>query len=390
MNEEKPGFESNAAENNAAPVSRLRKGLSAVFNRASLADSIISAAITGTFKVAVLACTASVAAPMIKLAVLSAACGLLTNYTRHVLNNRRAVKDGKEPVKYSFKKAAMGAGFGLLGGTIGYGLGHAWNHFFDPGCLDKVTEIKLPNQDQAILPPVAAPEPTLEPVIVTPVVEPPCSIVDALSDYVAHHDVSDTVKSAVERAQSADPRISAQGLKDIAMMRYNGVGGMEKNLEQAIELYKQSAALGNIQAKVDLAYIKFHGNMAAGIVADDTGLQEMKELSKHSKVASQLVEQWTNPTLPAPAVVPQPEIPSAPVEISVESPVATPDAAPVAPEPAPAPAPEITSSAEPNCMAEFSMDNDDVTIICPTDTSNTFNIGDRVRIERPPLLPLMQ
>jgi TPR repeat protein len=136
--------------------------------------------------------------------------------------------------------------------------------------------------------------------------------------------------------------------------------------EKAVALYQKAAEMGNLQAKIDLAFLEFHGN--AGIVANhDAAIEKMSELGKHSSHASKLVEQWTNP-------------PTAPI---VEVPIDTPVAAPVEVVEAPATNIEYKAAVNPDTNdIDLTVDESDM----------TFVLGERILIQRPalPMQPVLQ
>jgi TPR repeat protein len=85
--------------------------------------------------------------------------------------------------------------------------------------------------------------------------------------------------------------VHAQGLKDLAYYAQNGFGGVPKDHTVALELFKQSADLGNVQSKVDMLYLQHYG--LDGIHADKAAsASAMKSLASHSHRATEFVKDW--------------------------------------------------------------------------------------------------
>lgn len=92
-----------------------------------------------------------------------------------------------------------------------------------------------------------------------PVVEAPPVTVESLGDEFREHiegdKVSASVKDAMHRISSENPRVAAQAVKDMAYFMYNGIGGVDMDKEKAMDYFHKAAEMGNGQAIKDLAYI---------------------------------------------------------------------------------------------------------------------------------------
>lgn len=369
-----PADETPAALEVAHPAPKKpNKWLTAAFNMAS--GAVVSLAI----KTTVVACVTPFLSPVVTIGVAAVAAGVASSYTRHYFENRSLKKSGQEPVKFTFKKAAFGAGFGLLGAGLAAGAVELFQHFFGvdvtPACPEKTADI----------------QPAAGPVEPTPV-DCPCppvkSPLDCVKDLINGGSASDRVKDAMDRVASTNPRVSAQGLKDLGYFLYNGFDGMPKDPCLAVQLLKEAAENGNIQAKVDLAYIEYHGNAAAGIEANkEAALEKMKELG--SNKARWFVEQWTGGSNAVDT--PQPAPSAAPAVQAVTPPVTetiTP-AAPVEPvTAAPAPVGEtIQSGPGGNYTAIINTGTNNIDFVLSVpENDNSFVVGEKVIIQRPGLL----
>ncbi len=415
-------------------IKKPRKWVTAAFNMAS------GAAVSLAMKTTVLACTASFLAPAVSIGVAAVAAGVASSYARHYLENRALVKSGQEPVKFTFKKAAFGGVFGLLGA----GLAAAGTEALTRFAPDFVTEMKnFLGFSTPVCPPEAAvaPAPVVEPALapsVTPEVEavatpvpapvdvpaavelpatvieadcPPCvavpKAIDCVTDLAKADGVSDRVKDAIERAASTNARVSAQGVKDLGYFLFNGFDGMPKDPCLAVQLLKEAAENGNVQAKVDLAYLEYHGNAAAGITADrDAALEKMKALG--SEKARWFVAQWTGvgtDAAPAPAaapvsapVVPAPAV-SAPVAVTPLQTVTLPASTPVvsvdvtgdAPVQAAPVGATIESGPGMDCQPIIHSGSGNIDFVCSLpENDNNFTVGEKVIIQRPALLHLIR
>lgn len=89
---------------------------------------------------------------------------------------------------------------------------------------------------------------------------------------------------AVHAIETAIHNTTPQNVKDAALAL------LGQHDDVAVELYQKAADAGNVQAKIDLAFLKFHG--LHGVAADpQAALDTMKEIK--SPVAREFVAQWT-------------------------------------------------------------------------------------------------
>lgn len=131
------------------------------------------------------------------------------------------------------------------------------------------------------------------------------------------HEVSAKAAQAIE---TAIHHSTSQNIKDAALAL------LGQHDDVAVELYQKAAEAGNVQAQIDLAFLKFHG--LHGVAADpQAALDTMKEIK--SPLAREFVSQWTgaHPShVPPVHVLEHAAAPSAPTA-SVAAPVAAPVAA---------------------------------------------------------------
>lgn len=381
------------------------KWLTAAFNIAS------GAAVSLAMKTTVLACTASFLAPAVSIGVAAVAAGVASGYARHYFENRALVKAGQEPVKFTFKKAAFSGALGLAGaglaaaGTEALGrfapdFMSGLKNFFGfsaPLCAPETLSTVEPEAAGPVLDLIPAPEtvdtaPVVEDVVDEVTAEedcPPCepapSAIDCVTELAKEEGVSARVHDAISRAGSDNPRISAQGVKDLGYFLFNGFDGLPKDPCLAVQLLKEAAENGNIQAKVDLAYLEYHGNAAAGITADpDAALAKMKELG--TAKARWFVEQWTGT---APESASLETLSSAPAASTPQATLPVSEAA-TGVEGASGPVGETIQSG-PGMDCQSVIQGGDVHFICSLpDNDASFNVGDKVMIQRPALLHLVR
>jgi hypothetical protein len=271
----------------------------------------------------------------------------------------------------------------------------------------------------------ATPSPSVPDTVVStapapvPVPVAPATPLDAIKDYAANHKVSAKLKEALVRADSTNPRIRAQALDDIAVYA-------PKDLRvEAYELLKKSATMGNVKAKTDLAEMLFNGDKTIGLKADpDAAITKMTALAKHSPRASKILESWIGNPPPesvrelvrqahaAAANTPIPVTPSSDVvTVDVTTPsvpvqVEVPAIEPVAEVGAPITEPAVTSvpladrtpivpavktpatvKVAPDCKGIVDIFSNAIRFICKVGADDTtFEIGDRVVIQRPALI----
>ncbi|MDB5491712.1 MAG: hypothetical protein JWO78_1561 [Micavibrio sp.] len=312
-------------------------------------------AVNSVFKIgAATLCTTSLLGSASTIVLLGVAAGAGAAATRYGVSYLRADEEARKnfSAKELRSKMLWGAGFGILGNTLGSYVAHhmhcfggklfASNDTFIATHKPEITagmDGHVANAAPAILPPSAetapsAPSPVSTPAAaaapapVTPdssvasatTVPPapaapgaadaiiaavparivPVSPLDAIKDYAAQHsDISARLKDALSRADSTNVRIRAQALDDIAVYA-------PKELRvQAYELLQKSASMGNLKARADLITMEFYGNKALGIKADpESAVDKMVELAKRSKFAAKMVDQWIgNPSGPVAAPV---------------------------------------------------------------------------------------
>ena len=402
--------DSNQPGETPAPVAKKqKKWLTAAFNLAS------GMAVSLAVKTAVVTCAATIASPAATIFIGAAAAGVATSYLRHAIQNYHRERAGEERLKFTYKKAAFGACFGMLGAGIITGLDHfapdlvsnsisSIKNFFGFSspvtCPDPqpVPDNMLPAMDEQVVPKPATVETTqtLETEIDCPPCEPAPSAIDCVTELAKAEGVSDRVHDAISRAASGNARVSAQGVKDLGYFLFNGFDGMPKDPCLAVQLLKEAAENGNIQAKVDLAYIEYHGNAAAGIAADqDAALAKMKELG--TAKARWFVEQWTGTSAdsvpasasPAPVSTPVTAPVTTPVDVTapVTAPVETPLEAPAAPQTGAT----VESGPGMECQPIIQTGSGNIDFICSLPANDdSFNVGDKVIVQRPALLHLVR
>lgn len=124
--------------------------------------------------------------------------------------------------------------------------------------------------------------------------------VEATMQEVDAHNFMDQAKELVGHDLT-----TAQDMKDAA------VSLLKTHEDVAVKLYEQAAAMGNAQARIDLAYLQYHGlHNVAGDQSE--ALAAMKDVATSTKgalhnIAKEFIEQWTggHPTDIAPVHVVQ-------------------------------------------------------------------------------------
>ncbi|MDI1226443.1 MAG: hypothetical protein PSY14_02010 [bacterium] len=145
----------------------------------------------------------------------------------------------------------------------------------------------VPPVDTAVLPPVdTAVIPPVETIVAAPICLSPTEQFAALID---GHDVSARVTDAISRSASTNAHVAAQGAKDLAFFAFNGMDGVPKDPSVAVELFKQAAESGNMQAKVDLLYMQYHG--LGGVAADKASALGAMQDMKGAR-AAMFVREW--------------------------------------------------------------------------------------------------
>lgn len=127
---------------------------------------------------------------------------------------------------------------------------------------------------------------------------------DQFRELIANQNVSDDVKQAAERMLSTDPKIAAQATKDAAFHLLNGIGMDGGNDKLAVALLKEAADAGNVQARVDLAYLQYHG-LAGVDAAPKEALAAMQDIKTDARAVN-FVAAWTGHMAEASPVVAAP------------------------------------------------------------------------------------
>lgn len=274
-----------------APAPRHHGRLAKVFN--FVASMAAGAAVTAAAKTAAIVGMSVAGAPAwATLAVAGLAVGVgATLY--HDLRERSAKKKEGETLSGYFsaahgkelfsKKNAKVFGISTVAALIGSALmlgfhegviQDAWRGFFGgaPDVAPPVEEaLIVPPVAEEIIPPVEETIPPVAEEIVPPVEEVAPAVVcltpaEKFANLIQGHDVSGRVTDAIARSASTNAAVAAQGAKDLAFFAFNGFDGVPKDASVAVELFKQAADAGNLQAKVDLLYMQYHG--LGGLTAD--------------------------------------------------------------------------------------------------------------------------
>lgn len=220
------------------------------------------------------------------------------------LSDYFSVAHGKELVS---KKNLKVFGISTVAAMVGSALVLGFHEGVFQNLWDKVWggPAVQPPVENVVVPPVvvAAPEPLVAPPVETVVAPPPVACLtpmEQFSNLVQGEEVSSRVTDAMTRAASTSPAVAAQGAKDLAFFAFNGFDGVPKNPEVAVELFKQAADAGNLQAKVDLVYMQYHG--LGGVAADKAAaLSTMNTLP--GARAAMFVEAWGGAAKAVPGAV---------------------------------------------------------------------------------------
>lgn len=275
----------------------------------------LGAGVSAIMKSAALAAAGLGGAPVWATVLISgAAVGLGATLFHDFMERRELKKEGKELTPYFSKahgkklvskKSLTTAGISTVAAIAGSMLFMGfhegiiqgwWNHLTGhaPAALPvapAVAPVIAPPVEHVAAPVVAPP---VEHVAAPPVVVAPVHCVTPIEQFntlVDGHHVSAQVQNALHRVSSANPRVHAQALKDLAYYAHNGFGGVPKNPNVAVELFKQAADAGNLQSQVDMTYLQHYG--LDGVHADKAAsAATMKGLAAHSHRASELVKAW--------------------------------------------------------------------------------------------------
>lgn len=247
------------------------------------------------------------AAPAVAtLLVSSLAVGVASASFCHLAQVHAAKKNNTIAPKFwsaaTAKTAAKSSLFALVGGALFLGFHEGiiqnWLGFGHHAATAPAVVPPVPVEHAA--PAVTQPVVT-QPVVVAPPAEhiaqtisvPPVHCptpAEQFADLIKGHHVSAQVTDALHRAASDNAHVAAQGTKDLAFYAQNGLGGVTKDTHVAVELFKQAADSGNVQARVDMLYLQHHG--LDTIAADkQSSLSAMKDIAHNSR-AGHFVKAW--------------------------------------------------------------------------------------------------
>lgn len=267
------------------------------------------------------------AAPAVAtLLVSSLAVGAAMTAMCHAGQTYSARKKGLEGPKFWTKQNRntflKSSGFALVGGALFMGFGEGlFDRFFGtmpdapapeapapvipdvnttplvaPTVLDTAPDLggvsqpdtAIPTTTPAALPDIA-PDATPDAAIATPAPLPCPTPMESFGNLIDGHNVSERVTDAMSRAASENAAVAAQGTKDLAFFAFNGFDGVPQSDTVAAGLFQQAADTGNVQAKIDLLYMQYHG--LAGITAQpDAALSAMSDIA--TPRAEMFVQQW--------------------------------------------------------------------------------------------------
>lgn len=307
--------EAPAAVAAAAPAhSRKKKWLMRAFNVAA------GAGVTMIAKTAAAVGMTVAGAPVwATMAGSAVAVGMAMTLFCH-FGERNAAKKGGAELSPFFSKAhakeiftkkhanvfLKSSAFALIGSALAMGFHEgifqdAWHRVFGGGTTPTPAPVMVPPVEtgvtqpvvtQPVVPPVEtvqAQPMVVTPVEVAPVVTPCLTPGEHFAQLIDGHQVSARVTNAIARAASTNAAVAAQGSKDLAFFAFNGLDGVPKDANVAVELFKQAAESGNMQAKVDLVYMQYHG--LGGVPADKaSALATMKSLG--GARAAHFVANW--------------------------------------------------------------------------------------------------
>ncbi|MDF3024296.1 MAG: hypothetical protein K0R10_1657 [Alphaproteobacteria bacterium] len=289
-----------AAPAAAAPKSRMRGFLKGAFNVVS--GMAMGAAVSAVAKTAaVVGMTIAGAPAWATILGSGVAVGIGSTLLHDALERRKLKKGGAELPAYfslthgkellskkNLKVFGLSTTFAIAGSALFLGLQsgtiQGWLGFVVPPVVETVV---APPVDTVVAPPVeTAVIPPVETIVAAPICLSPTEQFAALID---GHDVSARVTDAISRSASTNAHIAAQGAKDLAFFAFNGMDGVPKDASVAVELFKQAAEGGNMQAKVDLLYMQYHG--LGGVTADKASALGAMQDMKGAR-AAMFVREW--------------------------------------------------------------------------------------------------
>lgn len=262
------------------------------------------------------------AAPAVAtLLVSSIAVGAAMTAMCHAGQTYSARKKGLEGPKFWTKQNRntflKSSGFALIGGALFMGFGEGlFDRFFGttpdapapvipdvnttplvaPTVLDSAPDLGGLGQPDAVIHttvpdslPDMAPDTTPDAVIAAPAPLPCPTPMESFGSLIDGHSVSERVTDALTRAASDNATVAAQGTKDLAYFAFNGFDGVPQSDNVAAGLFQQAADAGNVQAKIDLLYMQYHG--LGGVTANpDAALSAMNDIT--TPRAEMFVQQW--------------------------------------------------------------------------------------------------
>lgn len=315
-----------AAPAAAAPKSRMRGFLKGAFNVVS--GMAMGAAVSAVAKTAaVVGMTIAGAPAWATILGSGVAVGIGSTLLHDALERRKLKKGGAELPAYfslthgkellskkNLKVFGLSTTFAIAGSALFLGLQsgtiQGWLGFgpdapaVPPVVVPPVETAVVPPVETAVVPPVvetvvappvhtvvAAPvETAVIPPVETIVAAPIClSPTEQFAALIDGHDVSARVTDAIARSASTNAHVAAQGAKDLAFFAFNGMDGVPKDASVAVELFKQAAEGGNMQAKVDLLYMQYHG--LGGVTADKASALGAMQDMKGAR-AAMFVREW--------------------------------------------------------------------------------------------------
>lgn len=255
------------------------------------------------------------------LLVSSLAVGAAMTAMCHAGQTYSARKKGLEGPKFWTKQNRniflKSSGFALVGGALFMGFGEGlMDRFF--GTTPEATAPAVPAVDNTtplIAPPVdtapdlggvtqpdavvhttapeslpdIAPDTAPEAVIAAAAALPCPTPMESFGNLIDGQTVSDRVTDAIARAGSENAAVAAQGTKDLAFFAFNGFDGVPQSDTVAAGLFQQAAESGNVQAKIDLLYMQYHG--LGGVTANPAAaLSAMNDIA--TPRADLFVQQW--------------------------------------------------------------------------------------------------
>lgn len=264
-----------------------KKALSITFNIAA------GAAAAAAAKAVVAVPMAMMSAPAVAtLLVSSFAVGAAMTVMCHAGQTYSAKKKGVEGPKFWTKQNRnvflKSSGFALIGGALFMGFGEVMDKFFAP-TPDATPAAPVEVKPEPAVIATPDPAPVVEQAVAVPVPVPCPTPMESFSALIDGHSVSERVTDAIARAGSDNARVAAQGAKDLAFFAFNGFDGVPKDPTVAAGLFQQAAEAGNVQAKIDLLYMQFHG--LGGVTANPpAALSAMNDIG--TPRAEMFVQQW--------------------------------------------------------------------------------------------------